>query len=57
MLSEPPYNYPSDIIDRLSIEISSDNKGALVEDPQSDIFHEFRVKENGQGDFSVEEIK
>ena len=56
-LSEPPYNYPADIIDRLSIEISEDNKGALVEDPESDIFHEFRVNENEEGEFSIEEIK
>lgn len=57
ILSEPPYNYPTDIIDRLSIEISSDNKGALVEDPESDIFHEFRVNENEEGEFSIQEIK
>lgn len=56
-LSKPPYNYPADIIDRLSIEISSDNKGALVEDPESDIFHEFRVDENEEGEFSIREIK
>jgi hypothetical protein len=56
-LSEPPYNYPADIIDRLSIEISEDNKGALVEDPESDIFHEFRVNQNEEGEFSIEEIK
>jgi hypothetical protein len=56
-LSQPPYNYPSDIIDRLKIQISDDNKGALVEDPESDLFHEFRIKENDEGDFSIEEIK